>query len=122
LDGVVHVGRLDDDTWAAILAGATAFCYPTRYEGFGMPALEAAASGVPVVCGRIGPLPEILGDAAEWCASTEPTDIAEGLRRVLVDEGRRQALRSAGLARAATAPTWGDSATVLLDAYRKAAG
>jgi alpha-1,3-rhamnosyl/mannosyltransferase len=119
-EGVVHAGRVDDGTWAAILAGATAFCYPTRYEGFGMPALESAAAGVPVICAPVASLPEVLGDAAEWCASPSPADIADGLVRVLGDETRRQELSKAGRVRVAAAPTWDDAATVLADAYRRA--
>jgi alpha-1,3-rhamnosyl/mannosyltransferase len=121
IDNLAYVGSLDDASWAKVLAGAIAFCYPTRYEGFGMPALEAAASGVPVVCAEVGPLPEVLGDAAEWCASPAAPDIADGLRRVLTDESRREALRSAGLAHAASAPSWKQSAAVIADAYRTAA-
>jgi glycosyltransferase involved in cell wall biosynthesis len=86
-----------------------------------MPALEAAASGVPVVCAPVGPLPEVLGDAAEWCADTSAAAIAGGLRRLLTDPARRQARRAAGLARAAAAPTWADAAGVLLAAYQRAA-
>jgi glycosyltransferase involved in cell wall biosynthesis len=115
--GVVGVRQLPDTEWAAVLAGAEALCYPTRYEGFGMPALEAAASGTPVVCARIGPLPEVLGDAAEWCDSTSVADIAAGLARVLGDGARRAELRTAGLARAAAAPTWEQSAVAVLRAY-----
>ncbi|HWE67144.1 MAG TPA: glycosyltransferase family 1 protein [Acidimicrobiales bacterium] len=120
--GLVHAGRLSDDDWSAVLAGALAFCYPTRFEGYGMPALEAAASGVPVVCARIGPLPEVLGEAAEWCASPGADDIAVGLARVVADPARREQLRVAGLARAAAAPTWEQSAKVALEAYAMAAG
>jgi alpha-1,3-rhamnosyl/mannosyltransferase len=118
--GIVHAGRLNDDDWAAVLAGATAFCYPTRFEGYGMPALEAAASGVPVVCAKIGPLPEVLGDAAEWCATPSVTDVSEALMRVLLDDERRDTLRRAGLARAAAAPSWAQSAEVVANAYRMA--
>ena len=119
--GLVVAGRLPDDQWADLLAGATALVYPTRYEGFGMPALEAAASGVPVVCAPVGPLPEVLGDAAEWCADTTAAAISTGLQRLLSDPARRDARRAAGLARAASAPTWADAAQVLLGAYRRAA-
>jgi glycosyltransferase involved in cell wall biosynthesis len=87
-----------------------------------MPALESAASGTPVVCARVGPLPEVLGQAAEWCASPTVTEVAAGLSRVLGDDARRSALRIAGLARAADAPTWADSAEAVLSAYRMAAG
>jgi glycosyltransferase involved in cell wall biosynthesis len=119
--GLVHAGRLSDDEWSAVLAGAMAFCYPTRYEGFGMPALEAAVSGVPVVCARIGPLPEVLGDAAEWCASPGVDDIGDGLTHVVADAGLRETLRTAGMAQAAKSPTWEHSAATLLRAYELAA-
>jgi len=119
--GLVAAGRLPDEAWADLLAGAAALCYPTRYEGFGLPALEAAASGVPVVCAPIGPLPEILGDAAEWCTDTTVASMAAGLRRVLGDPARHDQLVAAGLARVAAAPTWADAAQVLLDVYRRVA-
>jgi glycosyltransferase involved in cell wall biosynthesis len=119
--GLVHAGRLPDDEWADLLAGATALCYPTRYEGFGMPALEAAASGVPVVCARVSSLPEVLGDAAQWCDQPTVSDMAAALIRLLSDEDRRIALRAAGLAQAARSSTWEQSARVVLDAYEMAA-
>ena len=119
--GVVHAGRLMDPAWAGLLAGSSALCYPTRYEGFGMPALEAAACGVPVVCARVGPLPEVLGEAAEWCLAPTVDDISAGLIRVLSDEKRRADLGRAGLARVAASPTWAQSARVVLDAYARAA-
>jgi len=119
--GLVAAGRVDDSQWADLLAWATALCYPTRYEGFGMPALEAAASGVPVVCGRVGPLPEVLGDAAEWCEGTTVGPIAAGLERLLSDPARQEKQRQAGLARAALAPTWADAAAVLLEVYSRVA-
>jgi alpha-1,3-rhamnosyl/mannosyltransferase len=121
LPGVIHAGPLNDRDWSALLAGATAFCYPTRFEGYGMPAMEAAASGVPVVCARVGPLPEILGDAAEWCATPSPSDIGVGLWRLMHDADRRTALSMAGLQRVAAAPTWAESAEVVARAYRLAA-
>lgn len=119
--GLVAAGRLPDEAWADLLAGATALCYPTRYEGFGLPALEAAASGVPVVCAPVGPLPEVLGDAAEWCADTTPAAMAAGLARVLGDPAHQEHLRAAGLARVSAAPTWSDAAQVLLDVYQRVA-
>jgi glycosyltransferase involved in cell wall biosynthesis len=118
--GVVHAGVVDDREWAGLLAGATAFCYPTRYEGFGVPALESIASGTPVVCARVCSLPEILGDAAEWCESPTPGPIADGLRRLLGDPDRASALRAAGLDRAAEHPTWEQAAATTVEAYRAA--
>jgi alpha-1,3-rhamnosyl/mannosyltransferase len=120
-DGVVRAGPLDDAAWSAVIAGALAFCYPTRYEGYGMPALEAAASGTPVVCASVGPLPEVLGSAAEWCASTSVDDIAIGLARVVSDEARAAALSRAGLEQAQRAPSWDACARAVLSAYALAA-
>ncbi len=119
--GLIHAGRVPDEQWADLLAGATALCYPTRYEGFGLPALEAAASGVPVVCARVGPLPDVLGDAPEWCDATTVVEIAAGLERLLADPARQERRRQAGLARVAAAPTWTDAARVLLDTYQRVA-
>ncbi|MDQ6613559.1 MAG: glycosyltransferase family 4 protein [Actinomycetota bacterium] len=119
--GLFAVGRLADEPWADLLAGATALCYPTRYEGFGMPALEAAASGVPVVCARVGPLPEVMGDAPEWCEATTVASIAAGLERLLADPARQARRRQAGLARAAAAPSWAHAARVLIDTYARVA-
>jgi glycosyltransferase involved in cell wall biosynthesis len=118
--GVVHAGKLDDDDWAALLAGAVAFCYPTRYEGFGIPALESIASGTPVVCARAASLPEVLGDAAEWCDAPTIDSITAGLRRILDDPARAADLRTRGLERTARLPTWDDAAEVTLRAYREA--
>lgn len=117
--GLSWVGPVADDVWSVLLAGAEAFVYPTRFEGFGMPALEAAASGTPVVCGRVGPLVEVLGDAAEWCDAPTVDGISAGLRRLLGDPARRDALRVAGLARVVEAPGWDVSVAVTLQAYRE---
>ncbi len=119
--GLFSAGRVPDDDWADLLAGARALCYPTRYEGFGMPALEAAASGVPVVCPRTGPLPEVLGDAAEWCDDATVPAMAAGLARLLADPARQASLRAAGLACAAAAPTWSDAARTLISTYARVA-
>jgi glycosyltransferase involved in cell wall biosynthesis len=120
--GLTYAGAVTDVEWAALLAGAQAFCYPTRYEGFGVPALESIASGTPVVCAPIASLPEVLGDAAEWCEEPTVDAIAAGLHRVLDDPTRADHLRRRGLARAANHPTWEQTASVMLQAYRDADG
>jgi glycosyltransferase involved in cell wall biosynthesis len=119
--GLFAAPSLSDDDWGALLAGAEAFVYPTSDEGFGMPALEAIASGTPVVCAPVGALPEVLGEAAEWCATPTTADIAAGLRRLLTDPARHHRLREAGLTRAAVAPGWADAAALTIRAYRSAA-
>jgi glycosyltransferase involved in cell wall biosynthesis len=111
---------LDDDAWATLLAGAHALCYPTRYEGFGLPALEALASGTPVVCSPVASLPEVLGDGACWVPGPQPEAMAAVLVRLLRQPDWRASRREAGLARARAVPSWRDSAAALLDAYERA--
>jgi glycosyltransferase involved in cell wall biosynthesis len=119
--GLVALGSLDDETWATLLAGASALCYPTRYEGFGLPALEALASGTPVVCNRVASLPEVLGDAACWTAGPSAEDFARVLVRLLADRAWHRERREAGLAQAAAATSWPQTAAVLRRAFELAA-
>lgn len=115
--GITWLGVVDDATWAAVLSGAEALVYPTSYEGFGMPAAEACASGVPVVCAHVASLPEVLGDAAAWAPRLDVDSFASTLRGLLADPTRRARLVAAALARAAQAPTWDGAADVTLAAY-----
>jgi alpha-1,3-rhamnosyl/mannosyltransferase len=118
--GLYAAPALSDDDWSAVLTGAEALIYPTSDEGFGMPGLEAIASGTPVVCAAVGALPEVLGDAAEWCATPTAADIAAGLRRLLTNPARHHRLREAGLIRAAAAPGWTDATALTVAAYQAA--
>jgi glycosyltransferase involved in cell wall biosynthesis len=118
--GVIGAGPIDDASWALLLAGAAAFCYPTSYEGFGMPALEAVASGTPVVCAPVGALPEMLVSAAAWCESLTAEAVASGLASVLDDEAWAKELRDAGLAVARARAGWEPAAAVMNQAYREA--
>ncbi len=119
--GLFRAGVLSDDQWAAVLAGADAFCYPTRFEGFGFPALEALASGTPVVCAPVGPLPETLLDAAAWCEAPTEGAVGRVLHRVLTDGGYATELRRRGLEVARNRPSWKESAAEVLRAYRRTA-
>jgi alpha-1,3-rhamnosyl/mannosyltransferase len=119
--GVVPVGRLSDPDWATLLAGAEALCYPTRYEGFGLPALEAMVSGTPVVAAPVASLPEVVGEAGCWCGALTAGAVAGVLERVLSDPVWQSERRDAGLARAAAAPGWDMAAGALVEAYRRAA-
>jgi glycosyltransferase involved in cell wall biosynthesis len=120
LPGVRYVGPVDDRDWAALLAGASAFCYATRYEGYGVPALEAAASGTPVVCARVGSLPELLGDGAAWCEEPEAEQLGAALAATLADEVLAARLVRTALARVRALPDWPDVAAVTARAYRDA--
>jgi glycosyltransferase involved in cell wall biosynthesis len=117
--GIVYAGVLDDRDWAAVLAASTAFCYATQYEGYGMPALEAAASGVPVVCARVGALPEVLGNAAAWCDEPHADLLGNSLAAVLGDGEWARSLRVAGIARSQL-NTWAQASAETLRAYREA--
>jgi glycosyltransferase involved in cell wall biosynthesis len=94
------IGRLADDELSVVYAGASVFVMPSLYEGFGLPVLEAMASGVPVICSSAGALPEAAGDAALLVDPRDEPALAEAIGRVLADEGLADRLRRAGLARA----------------------
>src|SRR5687768_5904463 len=81
------------------LAGV--FVFPSLYEGFGLPPLEAMASGTPVITSNVSSLPEVVGDAALLVDPLDAAAIADGMRRVLTDETLRADLRRKGLARTA---------------------
>jgi glycosyltransferase involved in cell wall biosynthesis len=120
--GLVFAGALTDEDWAYLLVAAEALIYPTEYEGFGMPAVEAIASGTPVVCARVGSLPEVLDGAAEWCNDTGVEAIATGLERLLANPQRHQRLVADGLRRVSEMPGWDACAQTHVDTYQRAIG
>jgi len=86
---------------AALYTGAEVFCFPSFYEGFGRPVLEAMQCGAPVVTSRVSSLPEVGGEACLYANPYDSEEIAATLRRVLTDSALRSTLVAAGLARAA---------------------
>lgn len=102
-------------------AAALAFVFPTRYEGFGMPPLEAMASGTPVITSTATSLPEIAGDAAVLVDPDDIDGLADALRQIVVDQELRDDLRRRGLARAAMFD-WRQLAEKALEVYRKVGG
>ncbi|MDY7102860.1 MAG: glycosyltransferase family 1 protein [Actinomycetota bacterium] len=119
-DRVRLLGRIDDTERTDLLAGAAVLAYPSLYEGFGIPPLEAMAQGVPVVCSDAGALPETVGDAAEVTVTGDAASLAAGLAAVLGDDDRRSQLAVRGRRRAATF-TWERAVSGLVDLYRSAA-
>jgi glycosyltransferase involved in cell wall biosynthesis len=93
-------GFVPDQTLAALYRLAAVFVFPSLYEGFGLPPLEAMASGAPVITSNVSSLPEVVGDAAVLIDPYDPEAIADAMRRVLSDEALRQQLKERGLVRA----------------------
>jgi glycosyltransferase involved in cell wall biosynthesis len=97
---VRFLGYLPDRTLAILYRLATVFVFPSLYEGFGLPPLEAMASGTPVVTSNVSSLPEVAGDAAMLVDPYDVDSIVEGLRRVVTDRALAGELRRRGLERA----------------------
>jgi glycosyltransferase involved in cell wall biosynthesis len=118
---LLRLGYVPDDVLRRLYCRASALAFPTKYEGFGLPALEAMACGLPVVCSNVASLPEVVGDAALLVEEPAAEAFADALRRVLADETLAADLRRRGLERAA-AFTWENAARNTLDLYRQAVG
>ncbi|HMQ32356.1 MAG TPA: glycosyltransferase family 1 protein, partial [Chloroflexaceae bacterium] len=98
--GLRLLPNLPDADLPALYSGAEVFVFPSLYEGFGLPPLEAMACGVPVLCSAAASLPEVVGDAALTFDPASPEALAEGLARLLGDAELRRELRARGLRRA----------------------
>jgi glycosyltransferase involved in cell wall biosynthesis len=104
-DYVQMLGFVAEADLPALYRQAQALAYPSLYEGFGLPPLEAMACGTPVIASRASSLPEAVGDAGLLIGPTDVDDMAQALARVLSDEDLRAELRTKGLQRAASF-TW----------------
>jgi alpha-1,3-rhamnosyl/mannosyltransferase len=117
-DRVRFLGSIPERDLPALYSGAMAFVFPSIYEGFGLPPLEAMACGVPVACSNIPCLSETVRDAALLFNPEHSEDIAAAVERVLGDENLRADLRIRGLRRAAEL-SWDEAARQALKAYRQ---
>jgi glycosyltransferase involved in cell wall biosynthesis len=114
-----HLGYVAPERLRDLYAGAAVFVLPSFEEGFGMTALEAMASGVPLVASNRGALPEVVGDAGLLVAPTEPDMLADAILRILSDEPLARGLAERGRRRAREF-TWSRCARALRGAYEAA--
>jgi glycosyltransferase involved in cell wall biosynthesis len=112
-------GATDDGTLASLYAGAAVFAYPSRYEGFGLPLLEAMACGAPVLGARAGSIPEVVGDAGILVDPDDENGMAAQIGRLVDDADLANRLRESGRQRAKEF-TWDRTAMLTVDAYRAA--
>jgi glycosyltransferase involved in cell wall biosynthesis len=119
-DRVIFPGFVTDADLPALYSLASIFAYPSLYEGFGLPVLEAMACGTPVVCSSASSLPEVAGDAALLADPTDVDALTHALDEALTNDPLRAELRRRGAAQAARF-TWPAAARTLLDAYQAAA-
>ena len=117
---VRHLGRIRDDEVVALVEGSILLAHPSRYEGFGLPILEAMSAGVPVVAADRGAAPEVAGDAAMLVSPDDQHALAAGLAKVLDDTSLQRELADLGRRRAADF-TWDRAATQTLELYTRIA-
>lgn len=119
-EGITFTGRIDEKEFAAYYAGSTIAVVPSLYEGFGLPAGEAMACGVPVISTTGGALPEVVGDAGVLVPPGDASALAQAIRALLDDPDRRHALGKAGYERVINNFTWRMCAIRLTEIYREA--
>lgn len=115
-DSVSFTGFVPDEQLRGLYATADIFVFPSLYEGFGLPILEAMAAGLPVISSRSASLPEVGGEAARYCDATDPAELAATIREVWHDRSLRERLRQDGRIRAALF-TWDRSARELRELF-----
>lgn len=113
---VFAVGPMPETDLPALYSAASLFIFPSLYEGFGLPVLEAMACGTPVICSATSSLPEVAGDAALMVEPTDVPALAESIRLAMVEDDLRAELRTKGLARAAEF-TWERTASETFGIY-----
>ena len=113
------LGWIDGPDLEGLYGLATMFAFPSLYEGFGLPVLEAMSRGVPVACSDRSSLPEVAGDAALLFDPESPRSIAEAIDRIVGDPGEAELMRAAGRARAERF-TWSATARATLRSYDRA--
>lgn len=120
-DRIVRPGYVPAALLPSLYSGADGFIFPSRYEGFGLPVLDAMTCGCPVITSTSSSLPEVAGEAALMVEPEDVDALAEAMRRMTLDAELRDTLRTKGLARAAEF-SWDRCAAQTLDVYRSLCG
>lgn len=120
-DSILVSGHIPDDQLACLYSLADVFVYPSVYEGFGLPPLEAMQCGTPVIVGNTSSLPEVVGDAAVITDPRSPSELQKALSTLLGSAQQRSELRAAGL-RQASQFSWQQTALQTAQVYRKVLG
>ena len=118
LHDIVFTGYVADDDLAALYSGALCFVYPSYFEGFGLPVVEAMRCGTPVIAGNLTSLPEVVGDAGRLVDPFDMRAIAQAMTELILNKDTRERMRVRGFERAA-AFTWKKTATQTLQVYQQ---
>lgn len=118
-EDIIQLSYVPEEYLCPLMSGALAFVFPSIYEGFGMPPLEAMACSVPVLTSHAASLPEVTGDSALVCDPYDPKQMTDSLERLWQDSSLRQELSKAGLKRARMF-SWENAAAALYDVYKEA--
>jgi glycosyltransferase involved in cell wall biosynthesis len=120
--GVQYLGYVAEDELPGLMAGASAFIYPSLYEGFGFPVAQAMAAGVPVITSNTSCLPEVAGEGALLVDPKSAEEIKAAMEKLVTSPDLREKLRTAGVARARSEYRWEICARKSLEFFRRAAG
>ncbi|MGB0909409.1 MAG: glycosyltransferase family 4 protein [Nitrospirales bacterium] len=118
---VVYAGVVTDQQLASYYQQASVFAFPSLYEGFGLPVLEAMACGCPVICSNTSSLPEVVGEAATLVDPVNVSALEAAIREVLTSPDRQQKMREAGL-RQSQKFSWDQTARETVDLYKRVVG
>ena len=118
IDRVQFTNYIPEGDLRGLVCGATAFLFPSVYEGFGIPPLEAMACGVPVMASKTASLPEVTGDCAVQIDPYDLDSMAQGMEQLYTDAALRQDLAARGRERAKTL-TWDAAAQDLMQVYQE---
>ena len=117
--GVRYLGYVPEDELPGLMAGASAFVYPSLYEGFGFPVAQAMAAGIPVITSNTSCLPEVAGGGALLVDPRSPGEIQAAMEKLLTSPDLQQELRTAGVARAKSEYRWDICARRSLEFFRR---